>query len=171
MLYLHSWHTSSVEKRYAIKVHHFNSKRNLVVFIDGDIANYSKDLIYKLANPIINDEADFVKSMFERQGGRVTELVAKPMLDILFPDIYKFSQPLSGMIAAKKSLLDKIEFEKDYGVDIGILLDVIALGARVEEAYIGKLNNISQKWQALEEISKQVMRAILKRANINNDKN
>lgn len=158
-------------KGYAMEKGLKCANNGIVVFIDGDIANYSKDLIYKLANPIINDEADFVKSMFERQGGRVTELVAKPMLDILFPDIYKFSQPLSGMIAAKKSLLDKIEFEKDYGVDIGILLDVIALGARVEEAHIGKLNNISQKWQALEEMSKQVMRAILKRANINNDKN
>ena len=102
-------------KGYAMEKGLKCANNGIVVFIDGDIANYSKDLIYKLANPIINDEADFVKSMFERQGGRVTELVAKPMLDILFPDIYKFSQPLSGMIAAKKSLLDQIEFEKDYG--------------------------------------------------------
>ena len=42
--------------------------------------------------------------MFDRKGGRVTELVAKPMMDILFPDMYKFSQPLSGMIAGRKEL-------------------------------------------------------------------
>lgn len=153
-------------KGYAMEKGLKCANNEIVVFIDGDIANYSKDLIYKLSNPIINDKADFVKSMFERKGGRVTELVAKPMLDVLFPDIYKFSQPLSGMIAAKKSLLDQIEFEKDYGVDIGILLDVIDLGAKVEEVHIGKVNNTSQKWQALEEMSKQVMRAILKRADI-----
>ena len=86
------------------------------------------------------------------------------MLDILFPDMYKFSQTLSGMIAGKKSLLSKIEFEKDYGVDIGILIDMVQMGIKVEEVSIGKLKNVSQPWQALEKMSNEVMRAILKRA-------
>ena len=109
--------------------------------------------------------AEFVKSMFDRKGGRVTELVAKPMMDILFPDMYKFSQPLSGMIAGRKELFLQIEFEKDYGVDIGILLDVINLGAKVQEVHIGKVKNVSQQLQALNKMAKEVMIAILKRAN------
>lgn len=157
-------------KGYAMEKGLKCANNDIVVFIDGDIGNYSKDLIYKLADPIVKDEADFVKSMFERKGGRVTELVAKPMLELLFPDMYKFSQPLSGMIAAKKELLNKLEFEKDYGVDIGLLIDVIQLGARVEEAHIGKVNNVSQKWQALDSMAKQVMSAILKRSDGLKDK-
>ena len=124
-----------------------------------------KDLIAKLSEPIRDKKADFVKSMFDRKGGRVTELVAKPLLEILFPEIHKFSQPLSGMIAGRKSFLEQITFEKDYGVDIGILLDMININARIKEVHIGRIKNISQQWQSLEKMSKEVMRAIIKRAN------
>ena len=150
-------------KGYAIEKGLQEAKNEVVVFIDADINNYSKDLIKTLSDPIINNGVDFVKSMFERTGGRVTELVAKPLLDILFPEIYKYSQPLSGMIAGKKSLLSKIEFEKDYGVDIGILLDMIKMNANIKEVHIGKIKNHSQQWKNLEKMSREVMSAILKR--------
>lgn len=151
-------------KGYAMEEGLKHAKNEAVIFLDADISNYDKQLVNKLTEPILNGQAEFVKSMFERSGGRVTELVAKPMLDILFPDMYKFSQPLSGMIAGKKSLLSKVEFEKDYGVDIGILIDMVQMGVKVEEVHIGKLKNVSQPWQALEKMSKEVIRAILKRA-------
>ena len=54
-------------------------------------------MIEKMINPIVNDDYDFVKSDFTRDGGRVTELVAKPLLEILFPKL-NFNQPLSGII-------------------------------------------------------------------------
>jgi len=142
-----------------------HAQNEVIVFIDADISNYSKDLISNLAEPIIHERADFVKSMFDRQGGRVTELVAKPLLKILYPNIREFSQPLSGMIASKKSIFEQVTFEKDYGVDIGILLDVIHLGASVEEVHIGKIKNVSQPWQSLDKMSTEVMTAILKRQN------
>ena len=141
------------------------AKNEIIVFLDADINNYSKDLVQLLANPILEGRADFIKSMFERKGGRVTELVAKPLLEIFFPEMYKFSQPLSGMIAGKKSFFQKIEFEKDYGVDIGILLDMIEIGARIEEVHIGRINNDSQTLVKLEKMSKEVMSAIFKRVN------
>lgn len=153
-------------KGYAMEMGLKYANNEIIVFLDADINNYTKNLVEVLTVPILNKNADFVKSMFERTGGRVTELVAKPLLDILFPDIYKFSQPLSGMIAGKKSYFEKIEFEKDYGVDIGILLDMINLGAKIEEVYIGKINNSSHSWLSLEKMSKEVMNAILKRKNI-----
>lgn len=58
---------------------------------------------------------------FAREAGRVTELVAKPLLSLLFPELAKFSQPLSGIIAGKKKYFEQITFDDDYGVDIGIL--------------------------------------------------
>lgn len=152
-------------KGYAMEEGLKHAINDIVVYIDADISNYSKDLITRLAEPIIVKKAEFVKSMFDRKGGRVTELVAKPMLSILFPDMHKFSQPLSGMIAGRKELFAQIEFEKDYGVDIGILLDMINIGANVQEVHIGKIKNVSQQWQSLEKMSREVMTAILKRAN------
>lgn len=152
-------------KGYAMEEGLKYAQNDIIVYLDADISNYSKDLIIKLVTPIMTKNADFVKSMFDRKGGRVTELVAKPMMDILFPDMYKFSQPLSGMIAGRKELFLQTEFEKDYGVDIGILLDVINLGAKVQEVHIGKVKNVSQQLQALNKMSKEVMLAILKRAN------
>lgn len=60
------------------------ASNDIVAFVDADITTYPKDVIDRLALPIINKEADFVKSYFERQAGRVTELIAKPLLSFLF---------------------------------------------------------------------------------------
>ena len=157
-------------KGYAMEVGMQYVKNNIVAFIDADINNYSNDLIELLTNPIINNEADFVKSTFIRtKGGVVTEVAVKPLLNLLFPDMYKFSEPISGMIAAKKNILEVLEFEKDYGVDIGILIDVIQNGNRVAEVNIGEIENmshVSKTNETMSNMSTQIIRAILKRKNI-----
>src|SRR4030065_31761 len=76
------------------------AKNEIIVFLDGD-GDFQPNTIEKLTFPIINNEADFVKATFEREAGRVTELVAKPLLSLLFPQLDSFLQPLSGMIAGK----------------------------------------------------------------------
>lgn len=143
----------------------------VIVFLDADILTYPTDIVELLANPILKDEADFTKSCFDRQAGRVTELVAKPLLSILFPEMTKFSQPLSGMIGCRKSLMKKIEIENDYGVDIGILLDMNALGARILEVNIGFIENRMQSWEQLGKMSREVSKSILKRADKINARN
>ena len=140
------------------------ANNEVVVFLDADIVTYPEKIAELLSSPILDDEADFVKSCFDRQAGRVTELVAKPLLSILFPELAKFSQPLSGMIGAKKSWLKKIDFENDYGVDIGILLDMHTMGARITEVNIGYIENRMQSWEQLGKMSREVSRSILKRA-------
>lgn len=135
-----------------------------IVFLDADIDPYPEGCIGKLANPLINDNADFVKGAFARNAGRVTELVAKPLLTILFPGIAHFGQPLSGMIAGKKSFFQKIEFFNDYGVDIGILIDMYLMKARVKEVNIGYIENKSKPWESLGKMSREVSRAIITRA-------
>ena len=150
-------------KGYAMEKGIENSNGEIIVFLDADIPCYSDDVVYQLARPILENNIDFVKSTFEREGGRVTELVAKPMLKLLYPDLQYISQPLSGMIAGKRTVLEKLELEKDYGVDIGILLDIVDMGCKMEQVKIGKLENNSKDWKALDKMATEVMRAILRR--------
>ncbi len=140
------------------------AKNELLVFLDGDIHPYPEETIQRLMAPLIRDEADFVKSCFSRNAGRVTELVARPLLNILFPDLGGFTQPLSGMIAGKKSFLQQIDFRDDYGVDIGILIDMHLMKARIKEVNIGHIENKSRPWQALGKMSKEVSQTIIQKA-------
>lgn len=141
------------------------AENDIIAFVDADITTYPDDVIDRLAKPIINNEADFVKSYFDRQAGRVTELVAKPLLSFLFPSISHYQQPLSGMIAGKKELLQKVTIEDDYGVDIGILIDMHQKGARITEVSLGYIENRMQSIFQLGKMSKEVTAAILKRSN------
>jgi phosphoserine phosphatase SerB len=140
------------------------STNEFLVFLDADIDPYPEKSIAKLAAPLLNNEADFVKGAFARNAGRVTELVAKPLLAIIFPGLSHFSQPLSGMIAGKKTFFRKIEFFNDYGVDIGILIDMYLMKARVQEVNIGYIENKSKPWEALGKMSGEVSRAIITKA-------
>jgi len=141
-----------------------SASNQLLIFLDGDINPYPKDTIKNIAAPIINNECDFVKGAFARNAGRVTELVAKPLLKIFYPELCAFQQPLSGMIGGKKSFLNKIDFFHDYGVDIGILIDMFLMQARIKEVNIGYIENKSKPWQLLGKMSGEVARAIIKRA-------
>jgi len=147
------------------------AKNDIIVYLDGDINNYENNIVDILTKPIRNKKSDFVKSTFSREAGRVTELVAKPLLSLLFPELTKFSQPLSGMIAAKKEVLFNCGFENDYGVDIGLLIDVYKKGYKITEVNIGYIENKSKPWQQLGKMSKEVARAILKRAHTDNSIN
>ena len=136
----------------------------LLVFLDGDIDPYPDETIVTLTRPLLNDEADFVKGTFSRNAGRVTELVAKPLLNIFYPGMSHFSQPLSGMIAGKKSFFKRIHFFNDYGVDIGILIDMYLMKARIQEINIGYIENKSKPWESLGKMSKEVAKAIITKA-------
>lgn len=139
----------------------------VVVFLDADILNYNSDIIDLLAKPIFDNDAEFVKSTFDRvEGGTVTNVAVKPLLKILYPDLYDFQEPISGMIACKKSILEKINFESDYGVDIGIVLDLYDLGIKMKEVNIGQIVNMSHEVKTLETMQKmsyEIMNAIIKR--------
>ena len=148
-----------------------SSINDIIVFLDGDIDPYPFDTIKLLTEPIINDEVDFAKSSFNRNAGRVTELVAKPLLSIFFPDLLRFNQPLSGMIAGKKSQLLELDFRDDYGVDIGILLDMHLMNARIREVDIGYIENKSKPWQALGKMSKEVAQTIIVKASLSKNPN
>lgn len=151
-------------KGYAMEKGIKTAKGDILVFLDGDICNYKDNFLNLLTNPIIKRDVDFVKSTFDRSGGRVTELVARPLLELLFPKLGYFHQPLSGIIAGKKEVFKKLKLDKDYGVDVGLLIDVYKEKATIEEVNIGKIKNYSQDWHNLIDMSRQVEAAILKRA-------
>ena len=134
-----------------------------LLFLDADIMTYPEDIAELMTGPLSDGRADFVKSVFTRQAGRVTELVAKPLLRLLFPELAGFAQPLSGMVAGKKSMLQKLELENDYGVDIGMLIDIHLMGARIAEVNIGYIENRMQSWEQLSKMSLEVQRAIIRR--------
>ena len=141
-----------------------HAKNDILLFLDADIDPYPTNAITLLAEPLLANEADFVKGTFTRNAGRVTELVAKPLLNIFFPGIAHFTQPLSGMIAGLKNYFHKINFFNDYGVDIGILVDMYLMQARIKEVNIGYIENKSKPWEALGKMSSEVSRAIIKKA-------
>jgi len=142
------------------------ARNEILVFLDADIPSFEEDIVGMLTAPLIADQADFVKSYFERQSGRIAEILGKPLLETFFPHLLKYKQPLSGMIAGRKSVFQKVEFDNDYGVDIGLLIDLHNVRARIAEVCIGEVENDQQPLHMLGRMAKQIANAIFKRVNI-----
>ncbi len=140
------------------------AQNEIVLFLDGDLGGLREDLVERMTTPILEQKADFVKAQFSRSAGRVTMLTARPLLKTFFPELNHIEQPLGGIIAARRSLLRNIRFETDYGVDVALLLDVALSGASIAQVDIGHIEHDSQSLDALGDMAKQVVRAILDRA-------
>lgn len=139
---------------------------DLIVYLDGDLSGLRPRIISDLCRPLLAGEADFVKARFGRGGGRVTELTAKPMLKVFFPELAGFAQPLGGIIAARRTLLRTLSFENAYGVDIGLLIDASRAGAQMAEVDIGSLEHDSQPLLDLTFMANEVARVIYSRARL-----
>ena len=136
---------------------------NIVLFLDADLSEINKKQVESIIRPIIKGNADITKTKFKREAGRVTELTAKPLLQFFFPEL-SFEQPLSGQFAATKNFLDTIDLEKDYGVDIGIVLDADARGMRIHEVDIGNIVHEMSSLKELNLMANEVVRTIVDRA-------
>ncbi len=145
----------------------------IVVYIDGDIADFGRHYITGLVAPLADPDRQFVKGRYERPfrfgeneepagGGRVTELAARPLLARLAPELLAFDQPLAGEVAARRELLDQIPFCCGYGVEIAMLLEVwdrvgIEGMAQVE---LGTKRNAHQPLTALSGMASEVIAAM-----------
>lgn len=156
-------HMKNRGKGAAIKTGFNNSNGDIVVFLDADLKNLTQTQVRNIVDPIRNGEADVTKTKFKREAGRVTELTAKPLLKFFFPEI-KFDQPLSGQFAAKRSFLNKIKLEDDYGVDVGIVLDADVMGMKVKEVDIGNIDHVLSTLTELNVMATEVVRTIVDRA-------
>ena len=137
---------------------------DIIAFIDADIHNLTSRKVESMIRPILEGKTDITKTKFARESGRVTELTAKPLLNYFFPEI-SFEQPLSGQFAARKEILKKINFEKDYGVDVGIVIDADVLGISIMEVDIGAIEHDMSPLADLNMMANEVVRTIIARAN------
>lgn len=137
---------------------------DVIAFIDADIHNLTSKKVEAMIMPILEGKTDITKTKFARARGRVTELTAKPLLNFFFPEI-NFEQPLSGQFAARKEVLKRINFEKDYGVDVGIVIDADVLGISITEVDIGAIEHDMSPLGDLNLMANEVVRTIMSRAN------
>jgi glucosyl-3-phosphoglycerate synthase len=113
-------------------------KGEIVCFVDADSERFGGHFACGLVGPLVlQPELSFVKGYYRRPfrvgsttfpdgGGRVTELTARPLLEMFYPALSGIEQPLAGEIAARRELLERLPFATGYGVDIGLLLDAYA---------------------------------------------
>ncbi len=111
----------------------FVSEGDLVVWCDADIREFDERFVVGVAAPLVLDPTvTFSKGWYRREehdgvgGGRVTELVARPLLSMFFPALCRIRQPLSGEYGGRRDVLEQLPFVEGYGVDIGLLIDVAA---------------------------------------------
>ncbi len=150
---------------------------DVVCFLDGDTGDPHPDHLRGLLGPLLADEKlRLVKGAFERpldtgagflphEGGRVTELMARPLLNLHEPRLAGFSQPLAGEFAARRELLTAIPFPVGYGVEIAVLVDALrreGLDA-LAECDIGRRQNRHQSLRALGEMAYAVLAAMERR--------
>jgi len=122
----------AVGKGHAMRTALESTTSDLVVFLDGDVENFSPHFVTGLLGPLLmRRQTMFVKGCYRRPiageptgGGRVTELVARPVLSLLFPDLTGVVQPLAGEVAVRRDALGGIELEVGYGVELGMLIDL-----------------------------------------------
>ncbi|HEY4827828.1 MAG TPA: glucosyl-3-phosphoglycerate synthase [Solirubrobacteraceae bacterium] len=150
---------------------------DIVCFLDGDTADPDPCHLQGLIGPLLLDpDIVLVKGSFERpfvrdgvelphEGGRVTELMARPLLNLYEPRLAGFMQPLAGEFAARRELLEAIPFPAGYGVEIAVLID--ALGQcgldALAECHLGVRHNRHQPLRALGEMAYAVLAAVERR--------
>lgn len=150
------------------------SDGDLVVWCDADVRNFGPRFVLGLLGPLLADDGvQFVKAFYDRpldgragEGGRVTELVARPLLALLFPHLAGVRQPLAGECAGRREALESVPFVSSYGVDVALLVD-IADRYGVEALAQVDLGSRVHRNRSLDELAPQaaaVIQALLERS-------
>ena len=153
------------------------ARGDLVMYVDADTRDFKPELVYGVLGPILYvPEVRFVKAAYRRPfksyesvevdgGGRVTELSAKPLFNLFYPELSGFVQPLAGEFVADKELFCSIPFLTGYAVETGIMVDVlkrVGLGA-MAQVDLGTRQNRHQPLRDLSRMSYAVLRAVARR--------
>jgi glucosyl-3-phosphoglycerate synthase len=148
----------------------------VVVFCDADLERVHRDLVAELAGRLLADDdlvmmkATYTRTLHGREGegGRVTELVARPLLAALFPELAHVQQPLAGEYAVRRQVLVELPFVAGYGVDLALLVDVATRfgAARVGQADLGLRVHRNRSLAELAPQATEVLRAGLNRAGV-----
>jgi len=118
----------------------FATQADIICYIDGDISEFHAGFVTGLLGPLlIHPELDYIKAFYQRpydngvaihpnQGGRVSEILIRPLLSLFYPELTGILQPLAGEYAARRSTLESLGFPTGYGVEIAHLIDLLQLG-------------------------------------------
>jgi glucosyl-3-phosphoglycerate synthase len=141
---------------------------DIVCWLDADIENPSASFVSGLVGPLLADPSiHYVKGFYERPGGlgRVTELVARPLLSLHWPALAGLVQPLSGEYAGRRAVLEAVPFVSGYGVELGLLVDLLDLVGLdgLAQVDLDRRVHRSQDAQALGRMSFAVMQTALSR--------
>ncbi|MEV8596486.1 glucosyl-3-phosphoglycerate synthase [Streptomyces sp. NPDC052012] len=144
------------------------TRGDIVCFVDADLKDFSSDFVSGIVGPLLTEpDVQLVKAMYDRplgaaagQGGRVTELMARPLLNMHWPQLAGFVQPLGGEYAARRSLLEQLPFPVGYGVELGMLVDALHLVGldALAQVDVGARKHRHQDGQALGRMSAAIYR-------------
>ena len=150
---------------------------DIVVWIDTDVTSAHPKFVYGIVGPLLmRPDIQFVKAFYQRPlrigeelqatgGGRVTELAARPILNLFFPELSGIVQPLSGEQAGRRALLEQLPFFSGYGVETGLLVDTLqraGLGAIAQVDMKQRIHR-NQSLYALSKMSFEILQVALKR--------
>jgi glucosyl-3-phosphoglycerate synthase len=151
---------------------------DIVCWVDADIANFEPHFVSRLVAPLLTDpDTMFVKAFYRRPiaygdvvlpagGGRVTELLARPLLNALFPELGGVIQPLSGEYAGRRDVLMQLPFFTGYSVEAGLLIDLLELVGLdgIAQVDLGARVHRNRPLDELAPMAYAIARTILKRA-------
>ena len=143
---------------------------DIVAFVDADVDPFDPRFVSGLLGPLLTDPSiSFVKGFYHRPlrsggysepdgGGRVTELVARPLLNLFWPDLAGFVQPLAGESAGRRELLDRVPFVSGYGVETAMLVDLLELVGldALAQVDLGERTHRNQSNEALGQMAAQI---------------
>jgi glucosyl-3-phosphoglycerate synthase len=144
------------------------------VYVDADLTMFGAHYVTGLLGPLLADpEVLLVKAFYDRPlldlsatgGGRVTELMARPLFTAYFPELAGVVQPLAGEYAARRSLLETLPFVGGYGVETGLLLDTVAAHGldAVAQVDLGDRTHGHQDTEALGRMAATILRTVVSR--------
>ncbi len=156
----------------------FATTGDIVAFLDADLIDFDPSFVTGLVGPLLTDpKVGYVKGLYDRPlktsegiapegGGRVTELLARPLLNAIWPELAGFVQPLSGEYAGRRSLLDAVPFASGYGVEIALLIDLLQLAGldALAQTDLGVRRHGHQADPALGRMAGQILQTALHRA-------
>ncbi|HSK92390.1 MAG TPA: glucosyl-3-phosphoglycerate synthase [Euzebyales bacterium] len=150
---------------------------DIVAFVDTDIRNPDPRFVWGVVAPLLLDDGiGFVKGFYDRPlevggvlqpggGGRVTELMARPLINLFWPGLAGLVQPLSGEYAGRRDLLERVPFFTGYGVELGLLIDILAdsgAGA-LAQVDVGRRVHRNQDLSSLSRMSFAIAQVALRR--------
>lgn len=141
-----------------------HAKGEFVIFWSPELFPEDDSAVQSLIDPLVADSADFVKGWIVGPEAVLSEFCVLPQLNVFFPEVMRFRQPLCRVVSARKNFMNKIKLPRDEGVDVGLLIDVVQLGVRVGEVQLNLHEKITLPSKKMRSAAKDVTRTIIERA-------